>query len=326
MVTQGAVVLLHGELDPAEVAEGLLERFRAALEDGTAPEGAGPPREAPPTDDSVFGGPGVLVPFDFGDGPAGEVLLDVVDTPWPDHMGDPVGDPMLFGAWSMGQLGPFTFPGALARALEHSYGWPEAPDRVAGSTGFVRLRTSYVFGRPPGSDEPAVPVGVEPVDELLFVTRLAREVLALEQSLAWFCPGGEVLAPAAAVDELLGQDDGPPLELWANLRFEQQPAGLDGWSLMDSVGMAQLDVRDHACAFPVGGDPDEVAGFLRNLAFYVLEHGDGVIGPGDTVDGPVVEGDETWRAVHVEESLLAPPRPLVRWVPAHLAVPATLAG
>lgn len=32
----------------------------------------------------------------------GQVLVDTVDQPWPDSMGDPQKDPMIFGAWSMG--------------------------------------------------------------------------------------------------------------------------------------------------------------------------------------------------------------------------------
>lgn len=46
----------------------------------------------------------------------GYVSVDTVDRPWPDHMGDPKTDPMLFGAWSMGHFGPFTFPNGLSRA------------------------------------------------------------------------------------------------------------------------------------------------------------------------------------------------------------------
>ncbi len=41
----------------------------------------------------------------------GRAAIDVFDGEWPDHMGDPKGDVMLFGSWSMGFFGPFTFRG-----------------------------------------------------------------------------------------------------------------------------------------------------------------------------------------------------------------------
>jgi hypothetical protein len=43
----------------------------------------------------------------------GYVSVDLVSRRWPDHMGDPKNETMLFGAWSMGHFGPGAYPGNL---------------------------------------------------------------------------------------------------------------------------------------------------------------------------------------------------------------------
>jgi hypothetical protein len=68
----------------------------------------------------------------------------------------------------------------------------------------------------------------------------------------------------------------------------------------------------------------EVAGFLRSIADYVVDHGAGVIKDGDTTDGP---GDRRWQARRFDDSLGTPPRPVLRWLPLDgVRVPAEIVG
>jgi hypothetical protein len=46
----------------------------------------------------------------------GYVVVDAFDQQWPDHTGDAKEQWQLFGAWTMGWFGPFTYPGNLQRA------------------------------------------------------------------------------------------------------------------------------------------------------------------------------------------------------------------
>src|SRR5688572_14101907 len=50
----------------------------------------------------------------------GIVAVDVVNSPWPDHMGDNKKEMDLFAAWSMGFMGPHTWPDALERARHYA--------------------------------------------------------------------------------------------------------------------------------------------------------------------------------------------------------------
>ena len=119
--SQGVVVLF----DPAPT----LEQLEAALADhgvlGRIPGGDGP-------DGWVFSGPALALPF--RPEVNGKVLVDVVDRPWPDGMGDPEDGFMLFGAWSLGHFGPLTFPGNLERAAQHTWTCPEARELAARHT------------------------------------------------------------------------------------------------------------------------------------------------------------------------------------------------
>src|SRR5437879_5866909 len=73
-----------------------------------------------PTSDWQFGGDPSVV-LSFRPNVNGKVAVDYVGQKWPDDMGDPKHDYMTFGAWAMGHFGPFTYPGGLARAGQHSW-------------------------------------------------------------------------------------------------------------------------------------------------------------------------------------------------------------
>src|SRR6187397_1692489 len=110
--TQGAVVLTDGPI-AIDAINRALAPFKVARFT---------PAEARPG--WMGGQPTWLVPYrpDVN----GYVLVEAFGVPWPDQMGDPkgaggtadpMGEVMLFGAWSMGIMGPHTYPGNLTRAM-----------------------------------------------------------------------------------------------------------------------------------------------------------------------------------------------------------------
>ncbi len=248
----------------------------------------------------------------------GHVAVDIVDALWPDAMGDPKAEAELFGAWTLGWFGPFAYPGNLERAVAQAHGWPDAARVVARHRSFVRIKSSYVFGASPSA--PVLPPEYDALAELRFVTEVARRILGVTGSLCYFDPNGESLQPATTVDEQLAHDAGhglPPLPLWANARlFNLEDA--DGWLMVDTIGMRQLDVVDHeACFNGDRFDIGEVVSFLRNATYYVQQNGP-VIKDGDTMDGP---GGVRWRGMHFDESIAPAPRPVLRWIPLDGAEP-----
>lgn len=261
----------------------------------------------------VFGGPSLTLAF--RPEVNGLVAVDTVDRPWPDHMGDPKTDVMLFGAWSMGHYGPFTFPNGLQRAAQHSWGWQEGKTIPQRHAAYVRIRASYAFGAANG-DTRLVPDDYEPLAELDFVTGVALAVLQVPGALCYFNPNGEALRSAESISESLvfaGERDVPPLDIYTNVRLFNVD---DGWLLMDTVGNGQLGAPDlsdlEACVR--GGrnfDLGPIDGFLRNTTLYVLERGE-VFRDGDTIDGP---GGLRWRAWNRRCGLVEPPRRTIRFFP-----------
>jgi hypothetical protein len=237
----------------------------------------------------------------------GLVSVDAVDQPWPDQMGDPKLEPTLFGAWGMGFFGPFTYPGSLERAGQQCWAWNLGKQIVALHRSFIRIRASYAFGA--SDDSPVIPVESNALEELHFVTELARALLGLDGALCYFNPNGEVLRDAAGVQESLSfarENELPPLDLWCNVRLFNAEAG---WLVMDTVGNGQLDIPDvEVCCPRDACDCSEIDGFLRNVSDYLLRQGE-VIQDGDTMDGP----GGRWQARHAEDSICSPPRRTLRW-------------
>jgi hypothetical protein len=81
-------------------------------------------KEIATSENLEFGGPSLTI--EYLREVNGLVQVDIVNRPWPDHMGDPKKEITLFGAWSMGWFGPFTWPGNLERAMQQSWRWPDA--------------------------------------------------------------------------------------------------------------------------------------------------------------------------------------------------------
>lgn len=88
----------------------------------------------------------------------------------------------------------------------------------------------------------------------------------------------------------------------------------DEFSFMDTVGNAQLDIRDVEAVFPKPGyDPARVDYYLRNVTHYLLDL-DRELRTRETIDGPG-ESDLSWTMDVLDESLAAPPRRVLRLYP-----------
>lgn len=254
----------------------------------------------------------------------GAVTVDVVDAPWPDNMGDPkspVGQ-SLFAAWSMGFMGPMTWPGNLLRATQYAEAFGDKAAAAASKRhgAFVRVRSTYVLGA--GDDAKVMPDDYAARPELEFVTSVAAALTAAPGALCYFNPGGETLLTFTELKRTLdesGSNNLPPLPVWSAGRLSKLDDA-PGWLFADVIGMEQLDAQDHEACFPRDGyAPGDVMTFLRNTTNYTLEHGP-VIKDGHTTDGP----GGVWRAMELEEGLLPAPRPVLRWLPADVDPPPSL--
>ena len=212
----------------------------------------------------------------------------------------------------MGWFGPFIHSGTLRRAVAQAHAWPDAARVVNRHRAFVRIKSTYAIGAPPEAS--IMPSDYSGLAELRFLTDVARRVLQIPGSLCYFNPNGESLHTAAALDDLLAYHaarDLLPLEVWSNARlFNIDDA--EGWSMVDTIGMDQLDVVDHeACFLSDRFDVQEVVNFLRNATSYVQKSGP-VIKDGDTMNGP---GGINWQGRSFGESVAPAPRSVLRWLP-----------
>ena len=254
----------------------------------------------------------------------GHLLVTPSNGAWPDDMGDPDEAPERFIAWSLGQFGPFAFPGCLQRAGEQSWGWEEGSDAIQEHHAHVRVLISYILGVEGDDDEPEtqsiledddvplVPEDYDPLDEMNFLMKAITPILEHEKAICYFNPAGEVLRDETGLRQGLNHawnHDLPPLDMWTNVRLFQ---AFDSWSVMDTVGNSQFDLPDLEAVFDSDvHEPGEVEQFLRSAVLYML-NSDEDIDEGDTADGP---GDVIWKAIECYEGLSDPPRPTVRWYP-----------
>lgn len=263
-----------------------------------------------PAESWAFGGPAAVLAM-----PGvrrGRVVVDVVDQPWPDGMGDPKADPDVFGAWGTGQFGPFVWPGSLARACRHAWS-DELADAAQEHQAFIRVRSTHAAGSK-GSD-PILADDSDATSELLLVTQVALALLGLKGAVAYFNPNGESLRDGAFVREQLdGHDRGGPLPLlaWVNRRLFHFDRG--GWSMTDLVGLQQLDAQDMEACYPSDGyDHESIPYFLYNTANTLVTRGVSVQ-EGMTTNNPYGRGED-WEARTFRQGKQEPPRPVVRWFP-----------
>ncbi len=298
LFTQGIVILLGAVTSISKIEESLINEFNIV-------------KKTEQSESWEFGGPSLII--SFRPEVNGYISVDVVDRPWPDGMGDPKLDSMVFGAWSLGHFGPFAYPGNLQRASQQCWKYPHGKSDAELHKAFIRIRVSYIFGHV-DKNTLCIPAGYDAMAEMLFISKLARKLLDIPEALCYFNPNGEILASAQEITELLERHSEtglPPLELWSNIRMFTLPDN-DEWALMDSVGMQQLDSVDQEALFEeISYDANEVANFLRNVSDYLLENGP-VIKAGDTIDGP---GNIRWQGITLEDGISSPPRAVIRWFP-----------
>ncbi len=296
--TQGGILLLKHAIELAEL-EPLLESFGDVrrVGDGTGHWSMGM--------DSLVVSLGL-------ENTAG-AAIDVVAQPWPDSMGDPKTDSMVFASWSMGHFGPLAWPGGFERAMGQAWAWPEVRSVASNHAAFIRVKISHVFGG--GPEAPVVPEDYEASDELYQTTYLMQALAEHPAVIAWFNPNGELLLPPSEVDEIMKwsqENDVFPMNAWTNVRMLKLDGIADGWMLMDTVGMGQLEEADLEAFFPMNQfDPGDVAAFLRSASSYIIAECP-EINDGDTMDGP---GGMNWQAKSHEESFYVPPRRTLRWFP-----------
>jgi hypothetical protein len=242
----------------------------------------------------------------------GYISVALIDRRYPDGMGDLENDVDLLGAWTMRWMGPFTFPGNLARAAQR-FRADDVCRAVDEHGALARVLSSYVLG-PGGLNRTVLPADYDALVELERVTEVARSLLELSGALAYFNPGGETLFTRTSFDENHNYHRRAglsPLPLWSGVRLFNL-AEHPGWTLMDTVGMEQLDVTDMEACFLTGAfKPAEVDNFLRNATDYVRQKGL-IIKDGDTMDGP---GNIRWQGLAFDESVAPRNRPVIRWLP-----------
>ena len=292
--TQGLVILLQSAQGPNTLRRHI-SKFNIV-------------KEAAPAGEVWMSGPSLIVAY--RPEVNGYISVDVVDRRWPDHMGDPKTEGMLFGCWSMGHFGPFSYPRGLQRAVQQSWRWKEAGATVQKHAAFVRLRTSYIFGAK--KDAKVLPQDYDAEHELQFLTSLTGSLLECPAALCYFNPNGEVVLPKSVFRESAdhhARHQLPPLDLWSNIRLFQLG---DGWLLMDCVGNDQLDLIDIEVGFPESlCTPREIDRFIRDTSLYILRNGD-VIKDGDTINGP---GNVRWQGKRFENGMSDPPRTTLRFLP-----------
>jgi hypothetical protein len=291
--TQSACVLLRS-LPTLEAVKSSLANFEILRDLPVAPSWA-------------LSGPALLV--NYRQQVNGLVVVDLVDRPWPDAMGEGDTESEAFRGWATGQFGAFTFPGGLQRATQQCWGWEQAPAVAAEHQAFLRVRCSYVLGA--GENAPLVAPDADPLDEIEHVTSICQALLTLPEALCYFNPNGEVLRSADLIERGLSfadQHEIPALDLWCNVRLFRIN---DEWQMMDTVGNHQLQVPELEAIFSDPHDPDQVANFLRNLTLYAYEERV-MFRNGDTTDGP---SNVRWQASRYKRGISDPPRDVVCFTP-----------
>jgi len=237
----------------------------------------------------------------------GLVSVSLYPHPWPDTMGDPKNDPELFGAWSFGNYGPYTWPGSLERASIHSYSWEPGPVMAQKHQAVIVIGLSFAFGAP--DDAPLFPADYRPDHALGHITKIAAVLLKMPQALCYFNPGGEILRDREGMREAIqfaNQHSILPFQIWTNVRmFRFQGAG---WAMMDTIGNAQLDLPDFEAYFPTDQwGPDVIAPELLNSNIYLTKKGD-ILKDGDTFqNSPQI----IWQCKHNQEAFMDPTRPVI---------------
>lgn len=242
----------------------------------------------------------------------GQFVVDIVDRPWPDEMDFDKPDTALHKAWVEGCFGIETCPGALERAIEHSWVWPEGREAVKEAKAFLRVRTTFSLDRDEEFEEDDwIPDDYFAPEELMEMHSVVLALLKLPQAICYFNPQGEVLRDEASfdeADELYFENEVPALELWSNVRLFRFD---DQWTMMDTVGNSQIQVPDfEAVFFAEAYSPADVEQFLRIATMYFLEDAEF-----ESREGLKDENGVNWKLSIQLDSLCDPPRQIIRLTP-----------
>jgi Domain of unknown function (DUF4261) len=253
-------------------------------------------------------GAGLTLATSFENG--ARCLVDICDFPWPDDLGV-TGDPtLLTGAHALGAFGPFAHPGAFERALQAPEYQSIAPD-ARNHRAFVRFRVSRLIPSDAGSEASfASTENANPAWEIAYLLRVAVSLRKMPVALAYFNSTSEQLLSMQGLADIITfahKHKTYPVEAICRLRGYKID---EGYSLVDSIGLEQLGMRDHE--FSWNGDKitrQEQIEFLINLLHYQI---DNVVqmADGHTTDGP---HNNLWRAEERENSYLIPPRKVLHW-------------
>jgi hypothetical protein len=193
-------------------------------------------------------------------------------------------------AETLGEVVPPPSKKALAGAIGHTRDWPAAAETAARARAAVKL------------------VDELPSEERLsaFVARVAAAAKKLPCVAIWWTPADRLIEPRALA-AAAGDED--PLRVAVNVRLFHVEEARSDERIMDTVGMAALELPDVQCHF-FALDVAKVAALLEETARYLYAEGD-VIGDGDTVPG--LDG-EAWDCRR-EVALVDPPRDVVDVTP-----------
>ncbi len=266
-------------------------------------------REIAAANDWQHGGPSLTVTC--GPGRNDAALVDVVNQPWPDSMGDPSADPVTFGAWALGHFGSFAYPGSLSRAMQHNWSWKAGPEVAQSHLGFIRIRM-MTLADPDDADAKAT--HSRPLDDLAALNTIVLALETVRGVLCYFNPNGELLQDLASyrrIAEDAAAQQRVPLLLWSNVRLFNLDSS---YGFMDTVGNAQFGVPDIEAVYPKRGyDPSTIDYYMRNVTHYLMGL-DRALRTGERIDGPG-ETKLSWTMESLDNGTLTPPRCVLRLFP-----------
>lgn len=243
----------------------------------------------------------------------GFIAIDYVNKKWPDSMGSK-DEPILFGAWSTGNFGPFTYPNCLKRSIEQAWTLSAEEKQNISYNGFIRIKISYVFGA--NESATILPADYKPIDELIFLNKMVSHILLNNEESYFFNPNGEVLLPSGKFQESIKYSENnniPALDVFSNVRLYRIN---ERTTFMDSVGNHQLDIPDIEVINPKEKyNLNDISRFIRNTTYYMMINGL-VLKDGHTIDGP---NNEKWKIYNFENGICDPPRNTIRIFPNAMA-------
>lgn len=291
LYTQGVVILLKGPVELAELKKSLTG-FKILSQ-----------KEA--SDSWTVMGPSLVL--ELARGSRGRIVVDLVDRPWPDTNSDP----QVAAARDAGEFGPSTAEESLHRACAFCPPtWPEGPNLARGHEAFLRVRVTYV--KASGAPLQGVPEDYNVVTECEQMLGVVEALLEHPSALCYFNPAGELIASReflSTICDAFHKASQPAINALANRRMTKVEES--DWTVIDLVGMGQLDLPDFEICFTESYDPNEMAGFLVQTALSILKSGQS-IKDGHTLSGP---GGKLYQAKTVSDSQLRPSREVLRFRP-----------